>query len=93
MLPDPNRLPASPFKSSSRFAITLSVSGEFWPPVLAICNGHDAVVRAGMPEASVYEDRDALPGKRNVRNDRTPAVNPNRVMNSKPGTRSVEQGT
>lgn len=73
MLPDPDHRPPSRSERDVRLAVSLDISLQFGRPVPLVRGRHPAVVRACVPEATIYEDRDSARGEDNVGPDRPTA--------------------
>jgi len=73
VLPDADDQPAFCREGICHQPIPLAIASELGFPVVAVCARCVAVSRAGVPEASVNEDRDPRPGKDKVRPDATNA--------------------
>jgi hypothetical protein len=66
VLPNPNDLPSQILKSCIDYLVPCSVALEFLLPEVSIRHRSRTVLRARMPEATVYEDSNPDPWKHKV---------------------------
>jgi hypothetical protein len=66
MLPDSDREPTHTSEPSNSFAISFSITSQFWLPICSIGYRYLAMLRTRVPETAIEKDGDPSSSKRDV---------------------------
>lgn len=82
VLPDSDREPTHISEPSNSFAISFSITSQFWLPICSIGSRYLAMLRTRVPETAIEEDGNPSSSKCDVRHHGPSLIDTNGMMHS-----------
>lgn len=82
VLPDSDREPTHISEPSNSFAISFSITSQFWRPICSIGYRYLAMLRTRVPETAIEEDGDPSSSKCDVRHHGSSLIDMNGMVHS-----------